>query len=115
MKTFDWEVKIVSSHRSALNRQVTETTRISREEKSNILNSKNEFGSNNIPEIEVRYGTKIVGGGKGGVKRKRTEDPDPVEEPTQVTDPDVAPIMYHISKVLPLVKIFAVAVETNKL
>ena len=41
MKTYDWEVKLVSTHRSPLKRQVTEVTRITKEDKANLLNSKN--------------------------------------------------------------------------
>ena len=76
MKTFDWEIKLVSSHKSALNRQVTEATRIAREKKTELLNSKMEFGANNLAEITLKYGTKI---GTGGSKRKR-EDEDDREE-----------------------------------
>ena len=68
MVTSDWKVKIVSSHVSPLSRQVTEAVRISRESPQNLLNSKMEFSSNNIPELEIRYGTKVLG---GGTKRKR--------------------------------------------
>lgn len=71
MKTSDWKIKITSSHTSALSRQVTEAVRISRESKASILNSKQEFGCNNIPELEVRYGIKVC---NGGMKRKRKED-----------------------------------------
>ena len=68
MTASDWEVKIVSSHISPLSPQVTEAHRISRESPENILNSKNEFRSNNLPELENRYGCRV---GNGGVKRKR--------------------------------------------
>ena len=101
MRTSDWRVKITSSHMSALSRQITEAVRISREPSSSVLNSKNEFGSNNIPELEVRYGTKVLGGGK---KRKRKEDePDNSDVSPSTTStpstpsgrklPDMGPIL----------------------
>ena len=71
MRTSDWKIKITSSHTSALSRPVAEAVRISREPKSSILNSKQEFGCHNIPELEVRYGAKVC---NGGMKRKRKED-----------------------------------------
>ena len=45
-----------------------------------------EFGANNLPEIELRYGNRIGG---GGTKRKRLattnydEEPDEAQEPEQ--------------------------------
>ena len=93
MKTYDWDIKIVSTHKSALNRQITEAIRISRVKKEELLNSKNEFGANNVPEIQLKYGTKV---GPGGTKRKRAaeEEPDiePDVEPDQPeTEPDEPP------------------------
>ena len=46
MKIVHWKTKILSSHRTALNRQVTEATIISNEGVDSLLNSKNEFGAN---------------------------------------------------------------------
>ena len=84
MKTYNWEIKIVSSHTSPLNRQVTEAMRISRENKADILNSKNEFGANNLAEIEVRYGSKIATNNSkskpAGKKRKRAQEESPDED-----------------------------------
>ena len=40
LKTSDWKVEIVSAHRTALNRQVTEAVRIAQANNSEILNSK---------------------------------------------------------------------------
>ena len=71
MRTSDWEVKITSSHRSPLSRQVTEAFRISQELPANILNAKSEFRANNFPELEIRYGIRV---GNGGLKRKRIQE-----------------------------------------
>ena len=57
MTTDDWTFKAVSSHRTPLDRQVTEAVKIARVGKANLLNSKNEFGCNNIPELQLQYGT----------------------------------------------------------
>ena len=73
MKISDWKISIDASHVSPLNRQVTEAVRISRAAPDILLNSKNEFGANNLPELELRYGNKIVIG-DGGTKRKREEE-----------------------------------------
>ena len=45
-----------------------------------MLNSKNEFGANNLAEIELRYGNKI-----GGAKRKRDEEAATPDEPEAAT------------------------------
>ena len=87
MKTYDWEIKLVSSHKSALNRQVTEATRISREKKADLFNSKQEFGSNNLAEIELKYGNKWVNSQGGSRKRKR-RDEDEDEGSTNPLEPD---------------------------
>ena len=71
MITSNWKIEIYSSHESPLNRQVTEAVRISRAAPDIHLNSKNEFGANNLAEIELRYGTRIGG---GGLKRKRRDE-----------------------------------------
>ena len=61
----------MSTHRSPISRHVTEAFRISMEHPANILNSKSEFRANNLPELEIGYGTRI-GNGKG-IKRRRPE------------------------------------------
>ena len=48
MKTDDWRIKIVSAHRTPLSRQLTEAVRIQKEKSEDILNSKLEFGANNL-------------------------------------------------------------------
>ena len=53
LKTATWEVKITSSHKSALERQIMEAMGISKVGTGSLLNSKNKFGSNNIPEIAL--------------------------------------------------------------
>ena len=83
MKTGNWEFKITSSHRTPLSRQVTEAVRISREPTSNLLNSKNEFGCNNLPELEIKYGNKVLG--QGGKKRRRPDDEE--EDLSTSTEP----------------------------
>ena len=69
----DWIARITSTHRGALNRQVTEGIRISNEGVENLLNSKNEFGANNFTEIILAHGHRILGGNKYR-KRSRTEE-----------------------------------------
>lgn len=59
MKTTDWRVEIKSAHRTPLERQITEAVRIAREPRTNILNSKNEFGANNLAEICLKFGNKV--------------------------------------------------------
>ena len=55
-----YKVEVISSHKSPLSRQISEAVRISREPKSNLLNSKQEFGANNLPEIALKYGNQFV-------------------------------------------------------
>ena len=86
MKTYNWEIAIISSHKSPLNRQVTKAMRISKESKSDILNSKNEFGANNLAEMEIQYGSKLA---SQGTKRKRNKEelPDePMVPPDQLAE-----------------------------
>ena len=71
----DWKVTLTSTHRGALNRQVTEAVTISNEGLSNLLNSKMEFGANNLSEIGVKKGHFLV-----GEKRKRRDDEEKKEE-----------------------------------
>ena len=59
MTVRDWETKIISSHRTALNRQVTEATVISNEGVGSLLNSKNEYGANNLAEMVIKVGNYI--------------------------------------------------------
>ena len=60
MTTSHWKVEVTSSHKTPLSRQITEAVRISKEPKANLLNSKNEFAANNLPEIALQYGSQIV-------------------------------------------------------
>ena len=64
MRTDHWEPKVISRHRGALNRQVTEGVKIINEGVSNLLNSKNEFGANNLTELIMKNGHAIVGENK---------------------------------------------------
>ena len=67
MVTGDWKVKIISSHRTALGRQVTEAVEIRDSEITVILlNSKMEFGANTL--------TNVAGNTRGeteGPRRKK--------------------------------------------
>ena len=64
MRTDHWQTKVISRHRVALNRQVTEGVKIINEGVSNLLNSKNEFGANNLTELVMQNGHKIAGANK---------------------------------------------------
>ena len=75
----DWIVKITSTHRGALNRQVTEGIRISNGGVENLLNSKNEFGANNFTEILLTHGHRILGDNKYR-KRTRAEERNDLED-----------------------------------
>ena len=66
----DCRVTVVSSHRGALSRQVTEAVSISNEGVDNLLNSKMEFGANNLTEITIKQGFNVV----GAIKRRREEE-----------------------------------------
>ena len=74
---------MTSTHRGALNRQVTEAVKISNEGLGSLLNSKNEFGSNNLSEIAVRKGNYMVG---GEPKRKREEGEEEKKEEQTVKE-----------------------------
>ena len=63
----DWEIKLTSSHKGALSRQVTEACRISKEGLGSLLNKKNEYGANTLTEMAVVKGDFVV----GEAKRKR--------------------------------------------
>ena len=59
----DWKSKIISSHRTALNRQVTEAILIQEiDNEVNLLNSKNEFGANTLGELAITKGGQLVQG-----------------------------------------------------
>ena len=85
-------MEIKSSHRSPLNRQITEAVRIAREPNTNILNSKNEYGANNLAEICLKYGTKVAlkpqirTAGVTDFKRKRDRDGDDDDEDSTTKD-----------------------------
>ena len=83
MVVSNWKISIDSSHVTPLNRQVTEAVKISRASPDILLNSKNEFGANNLPELELRYGTKV---GNGGVKRKRRDEEEEEQEEAGLVD-----------------------------
>ena len=70
MKVEDWKVTLTSSHRGALGRQVKEDVRISNEGLDSLLNSKNEFGANNLIEVGVSKGNYLIGGGPKVGQRK---------------------------------------------
>ena len=81
LKTDDWKISITSAHRTPLSRQLTEGVRIQRENSENILNSKMEFGANNLATLELSYGHRVIRTGRMN-KRKREEDiPDIREQP----------------------------------
>ena len=87
LRVEDWRVTLTSTHRGALNRQVTEAVKISNEGLGSLLNSKHEFGSNNLSELAVRKGNVMVG---GEIKRKRQEEEkkeeDKKEEAVEVVE-----------------------------
>ena len=76
----DWRISITSSHRGALNRQVTEAVSISNEGVSNLLNSKMEFGANNLTELTIKKGNDVVGAFK---RRRKEEEEQQKQEPEQ--------------------------------
>ena len=84
----DWGSKVVSSHRGALSRQVTEGVRISSEGLDSLLNSKNEFGANNLSELVVCVGNQTLltvekrraGGGETGGGRGTNQERAQEEE-----------------------------------
>ena len=69
LTTEDWDFKALSSHPTPLSRQVTEAVKIAQEGVANILNSKNEFSCNNLPEINIQYGN--IRGASGPPAPKR--------------------------------------------
>ena len=80
MTTDDWSFKVVSSHNTPLDRQVTEAVKIARRGTANLLNSKNEFGCNNLPELRIQYGnqrgaTGPLDAGPATKRKPRTKDP----------------------------------------
>ena len=74
LKTEDWKIKITSAHRTPLSRQLTEAVRIQRENSGNLLNSKLEFGANNLATIELSYDSKIVRPGVHNKRKREAED-----------------------------------------
>ena len=56
----EWGTSIVSVHRGALGRQVTEAVGISREGLKLLLNSKIEFDLNNLSELVVKSGDRVL-------------------------------------------------------
>ena len=93
LKVSDWRVTLTSSHHGALSRQVTEAVRISNEGLDTLLNSKYEFGANNLSEVGVRKGNYMVGDSvkNGGAKRKRGNQKleQGEEEPVDVDQVDL--------------------------
>ena len=83
MKTSDWKTRITSSHITALNRQITEATIISNEGVDSLLNSKNEFGANNLPELVLQHGTRIEGAAKRRRQAQGNSDDHPSNDSNQ--------------------------------
>ena len=54
----DFRMKIISKHKSAFERQVTEAVLIRRNMGPNLLNSKQEYNRCYIPKIEVKKNDK---------------------------------------------------------
>ena len=72
MRVEDWRSSVISSHFTALNRQITEAVLISGEGgggKVRLLNSKHEFGANLLLEVVVMKGEQVLG--HRNPKRKR--------------------------------------------
>ena len=57
----DVKMRVVSTPRKALQRQVEEAVRIEEEEEGNIMNSKKGYGTNKIPRIKVMMGDDVRG------------------------------------------------------
>ena len=53
------KMKVISTPRKALQRQVEEAVRIEEEEEGNIMNSKKGYSSNKIPRIKVMMGDDV--------------------------------------------------------
>ena len=68
MTADDWKSKIVSSHWTTLNRQVTEVILIQEiNNEVNLLNSKNKFGANTLGELAITRGGQLVQGNKSNI------------------------------------------------
>ena len=74
MTTKNWNFKILSSHQTPLDRQVTEAVKIARVGTGTLLNAKNEFGCNNLPELQLQYGNLRGTSGDFASKRKPGEN-----------------------------------------
>ena len=55
-----FKMKIVSFHKKALERQVTEAVKIREAEAGTSMNSKSEWGAAPIPRIAIQKGEKII-------------------------------------------------------
>ena len=76
MSEKDWKSTITSTHKKALERQVTEAVTIAKGMKNVVLlNSKHEFGANLLNEVLVMRGGQILG--KRNNKRRRNSDKAP--------------------------------------
>ena len=93
----DWETKILSSHRTSLSRQTKEAYLISRAGVDSLLNSKNEYGANNLTELILKHGNEVAVGSHKE-KRKRTPEDQPDErkqEDVRPAAPDVTEPTCH--------------------
>ena len=63
-------------------------TRRYKNTKGYLESVKNEFRSNNLPELEIRYGTKV---GNGGLKRKRVQEDELAENEQEETESSETP------------------------
>ena len=55
------KMRVVSTPRKALQRQVEEAVRIEEEEEGNLMNSKKGYGCNKIPRIKIMMGEDVRG------------------------------------------------------
>ena len=97
MRVEDWRVTLTTTHRGALNRQVTEAVKISNEGLGSLLNQKHEFGSNNLSEVAVKKGNFMVG---GGPKRKSMEEEEEKTEEEETKEDEKQQVSNRPVKVL---------------
>ena len=93
MKIEDWKPSITSSHRTALGRQVAEAMAIAKGHPNVVLlNSKQEFGANNINELLVMKGGLILGKRNQKRGREGTRRRTPLDEAGEGEDVGVEEI-----------------------
>ena len=51
----EFKMTVIKSHRSALDRQVTEAIKINRTQRNKLMNNKTEWGHNKIVRMRMTY------------------------------------------------------------